>query len=49
MPPVMNPAASRGTPKSRLRPSAAPTNSAMSVAIAMPSACNHRNQVTYRG
>ena len=31
-----------GMPKTRFRPSAAPTNSARSVAIAISSACNHR-------
>ena len=46
MAPVMKPAGSRGTPKSRLRPRAAPMNSATSVAIAMASACSQRNQVS---
>ena len=47
--PVMSPAVTIGTPNSRLRPSAAPTNSAMSVDMAMISACTHRPQVTGRG
>ncbi len=36
--PAISPAGSSGTPKSRFRPSAAPRNSAMSVAIAITSA-----------
>jgi hypothetical protein len=36
--PVRKPAGKRGTPKRRLRPRAAPMNSAMSVAIAIASA-----------
>jgi hypothetical protein len=36
-------------PKSRFRPSAAPMNSARSVAIAISSACTHSPNVTGRG
>ncbi len=46
---VMSPAGNSGTPKSRFRPTAAPTNSARSVAIAMISACTHRPRDTGRG
>ena len=46
---VISPAASGGTWKSRLRPIAAPTNSARSVAIAISSAWTHRTRVTARG
>ena len=45
----MKPAISSGTPNSRFRPIAAPMNSAMSVAIAISSACTHRPTVTHRG
>ena len=38
---VMSPAVKGGTPKSRFRAIAAPTNSARSVAIAISSACPH--------
>ena len=40
--PAMIPAGNSGMPKSRCRPSAAPTTSAMSVAIATSSACSQR-------
>ena len=40
--PVSSPAGSSGMPKSRWKPSAAPTNSARSQAIATASACNQR-------
>ena len=40
--PVMSPASSSGMPKSRWKPSAAPMNSARSVAIATASACSQR-------
>ena len=40
--PAMIPAGKSGIPNSRLRPSAAPTTSAMSVAIATTSACSQR-------
>ena len=40
--PVSTPAGSSGMPKSRWKPSAAPTNSARSVAIATASACSQR-------
>ena len=40
--PVSTPAGSRGMPKSRWKPSAAPTNSARSQAIATASACSQR-------
>ena len=46
---VISPAGSSGTRKSRLSPSAAPTNSARSVAMAMSSACTHRPRDTARG
>ena len=39
--PVIKPAGSSGTPNSRFKPSAAPRNSAMSVDIAIISACTH--------
>ncbi len=47
--PVINPAGSSGTPKSRFSPRAAPRNSAMSVDMAITSACTHMPQVTARG
>ena len=47
--PVIRPAGSSGTPNSRFRPSAAPRNSAMSVDIAITSACSHMPHVTARG
>ena len=47
--PVISPAGSSGTPKSRLSPIAAPRNSAMSVDIAITSACTHIPQVNARG
>ena len=40
---VTTPAGRRATPKTRLRPMAAPVNSATSVADATTSACNHRS------
>ena len=49
MTPVIRPAGSSGTPKSRLSPSAAPRNSAMSVAIAITSAWIHRAIEVHRG
>jgi len=47
--PVIRPAISIGTPNRRLSPSAAPRNSAMSVAIAITSAWIHIPHVTQRG
>ena len=47
--PVISPAGSSGTPKSRFSPSAAPRNSATSVDIAMISACTHMPHVNGRG
>jgi hypothetical protein len=47
--PVIRPAGSSGTPNSRFKPRAAPRNSAMSVDIAITSACTHIPQVTARG
>ena len=47
--PVMIPAGKSGTPKSRLSPIAAPRNSAISVDIAITSACTHMPQVNTRG
>ena len=49
MKPVITPAHSSGTPNSRFRPSAAPTNSATSVDIAMISACSHITRLADRG
>ena len=46
---VISPAASSGTPNSRFRPIAAPTNSARSVAMAISSACTHSSRATVRG
>ena len=46
---VMMPAANRGTWKSKFSPTAAPTNSARSVAIAISSACTHSPRETGRG
>ncbi len=46
---VSRPAGKSGIPKSRLRASAAPMNSARSVAIAMTSACTQSKNVTGRG
>ena len=46
---VSGPAARSGTWNSRFRPSAAPTNSARSVAMAMSSAWTHRPPDTGRG
>src|SRR5215210_5086243 len=46
---VMSPAGNKGMPKRRLRASAAPMNSARSVAIAITSACIHKASVTGRG
>ncbi len=46
---VISPDGSSGMPKSRLSPIAAPTNSAMSVAIATSSACTHSPTETGRG
>jgi hypothetical protein len=46
---VIRPAGNSGTPKSRYNPTAAPTNSARSVAIAMISACTHSPRDTGRG
>ena len=45
---VTRPAGSSGTPNSRLMPTAAPTNSARSVAIAMTSACSHSSALARR-
>ena len=47
--PAISPAGKSGMPKSRLRPSAAPTTSAMSVAIATSSACSQRPIEARRG
>ena len=44
--PVRRPAQTSGMPKSRFSPSAAPMNSARSVAIAITSAWIHREMVT---
>ncbi len=49
MKPVITPAHSSGTPNSRFSPSAAPTNSATSVDIAMTSACSHMTRLAERG
>ena len=49
MKPVITPAMKSGTWKSRLSPSAAPRNSAMSVDIEMSSACTHIPQDVQRG
>ena len=46
---VMSPAVNRGTPKSRLRAMAAPTNSARSVATAMASAWTQSPKLTGLG
>ena len=43
---VIIPAGSMGTPNTRFRASAAPTNSARSVAIATASACSHSSTTT---
>jgi hypothetical protein len=45
----MRPAEKSGTWKRRLRPRAAPRNSAMSVDIEITSACTHRPLLTHRG
>ena len=47
--PVRIPATHSGRPNTSCRPSAAPTNSARSVAIATASACSHRNTTTRNG
>ena len=47
--PAISPAGKSGMPKSRLRPSAAPTTSAMSQAIATSSACSQRPIEARRG
>jgi hypothetical protein len=46
---VIRPATNSGTPNSRCRAIAAPTNSARSVAMAISSACTQRPQETGRG
>ena len=46
---VSKPAGKSGMPNRRLRPTAAPTNSARSVAIAIASAWSQRPQETGRG
>ena len=46
---VISPAGSIGTPNSRFSPSAAPMNSATSVAMATTSPCTHMPQVAGRG
>ena len=47
--PVISAAGNSGTPNSRFKPSAAPTNSATSVAIAITSACTHIPHDSERG
>ena len=46
--PVISPAMNNGTPNRRFSPIAAPRNSAMSVDIAMISACTHIPKVNAR-
>ena len=47
--PVSTPEIHRESPKTRCSPSAAPTNSARSVAIAIASACSHSSTTTRNG
>ena len=46
---VISPAGNSGIPNSRFSPTAAPTNSATSVAMATSSACTHSPRETARG